>query len=135
MQFRDGVVWAGDNNAVSKSTDFGITWQTRGIFAVGSLVDIAFYNRLLGLLAGDNGIFRTTDGGQSWIKILTAPTPYRFNKVSFNGTASIVHAVAGNGDFYTSTDSGQRWSRTSLGNNINCRCFAVATDGTIYAIA
>ncbi len=69
MQFRDGIVWAGGNNLWS-SPDSGKTWQQSLAFPNGdSITDIAFYDRLHGVVSViDNGFFITNDGGNSWLQ-------------------------------------------------------------------
>ena len=91
----DGTLWAGTGEAnasgggitysgdgVYKSTDGGATWTHVGLGNAGMIgriaVDPTNPNRVLVAAAGDiystggkRGLYRTTDGGAHWIRILT----------------------------------------------------------------
>ncbi len=132
MQYRDGIVWAGGDN-LFRSIDSGKTWQRSGNFANANITDIAFFDRLNGLVSTQaQGLFHTSDGGNSWQNVITSGA---FWKVSFNGSASVMHALDLSAIFYTSVDGGVTWTRTNIGNNIECRSFAVANDGSVYVQA
>lgn len=54
-----------------KSTDYGLTWETKDLRHLASgLVDIKFYNENIGIATGTSEtgavVIRTTDGGDSW---------------------------------------------------------------------
>jgi|GEM_PF-1831694 len=126
MQFRDGVVWTGSTTLWS-SHDKGQTWQQSLAFPASKIFDIAFFDKLNGLVATEDEILVTNDGGKTWKNSLSGGD---FRKVGFNGSASTLHAVDYDGGFYTSTDGGLNWSTFSIG--IDARSFAIASDHTIY---
>jgi photosystem II stability/assembly factor-like uncharacterized protein len=129
MQYRDGIVWAGGDD-VYRSTDSGMTWQSSGNFVNANITDIAFFDKLNGLVCTQRqGLFHTSDGGNSWQHVLTTGS---YEKVSFNGSASIMHALDFSGIFYTSANGGVTWTSKDIADSIDCRSFAVAKDGTIY---
>lgn len=128
MQFRDGVIWAGGDN-LWRSADLGATWRQSGNFRNASINDIAFFDKQNGLLGTDaQGVFRTTDGGNTWLHVLVAGA---ISKVSFNGSALMLQALDFSGLFYTSTNGGTNWTTSNVSNG-ECRSFATARDGASY---
>lgn len=129
MQFRDGIVWAAGDN-VWRSIDSGKSWQRSGNFVNANINDIAFFDKRNGLIATEvQGVFHTSDGGNSWQHVIASGA---IAKVSFNGSASVMHALDFSGIFYTSLDGGTTWNSSNISNG-TCRSFAVANNGTIYA--
>ncbi len=150
------VVWVGtgENNArnsvswgdgVYKSTDGGKTWQHVGLkesFQIGRIVihpknpDVVFVGAL-GRLWGTNaerGVFKTTDGGKTWEKVLyvdektgcidLAMSPddpndllaamYERQRDEFDGGDPAKKWGAGSG-LYRTTDGGKTWKRMTKG--------------------
>ena len=88
----DNVIWVGTGEAfirsnvsigdgVYRSTDGGTTWEHKGLSATGRIGRVIIhptdpdivYAAALGHLYGpqeERGIFRTTDGGDSWERVL-----------------------------------------------------------------
>jgi len=64
------TVWVG-LNSLYKSTDFGRTWIKQKLSVLGKTIDyIEFLDSLNGLVSVYlDGVWRTTDGGESWTKI------------------------------------------------------------------
>lgn len=54
---------AGDPDTSYKTTDGWISWSPRHTGGRGNIRDISFQNVQSGLMAGSQGVFRTTDGG------------------------------------------------------------------------
>ncbi len=143
------IIWAGTGEAwairdadvmgdgVYKSTDAGATWQHAGLKETGRIGRIIIHPRnpnivfvcALGRATGaqdDRGVFRTTDGGVTWQKVLfvdqnTGCSGLSIDpndpKVLFAGTWEVVmHTWAmfsggpGSG-VYVSRDTGSTWSR------------------------
>ena len=93
------VVWLGSGEAndrnssgwgtgVYRSTDGGSTWQQAGLRSSRTIARIAphptdsntAYVAAMGDLwspGGERGLFKTTDGGQTWQLVLAAPVPHR----------------------------------------------------------
>jgi photosystem II stability/assembly factor-like uncharacterized protein len=134
MQFHDGIVWAGGNTLWS-SLDSGKTWQQNVAFPTASISDIAFYDKLHGMVATlDKGFFITVNGGLSWLQ------PQQFSKaniikVGYDGSNSILLALTIDALFIYSTDGGVNWGThfTYPDSTTISHAFAVAEDGTIYA--
>jgi len=127
MQFRDGVVWAGCSNLWS-SKDSGMTWQEINNFSQDMITDIAFYDKVTGLVCTLKGVFLTKDGGKNWSRVLND----EFRKVSFNGSSKIMHALTYLGILWSSADGGLNWYESNAGSTT--RSIAVANDRNIYVM-
>ena len=100
---------------VLKSTDGGVSWHQTGSFPGVSGTFVGF--KLVQspsdpniLLAGtSDGLYRTTNGGDSWVKELNLTT---YDIEFKHGDATRVYASV-NGDFWLSTDSGNTWTSNS----------------------
>jgi photosystem II stability/assembly factor-like uncharacterized protein len=130
VQFHAGVIWAGTNTLWS-SLDSGKTWQQNPAFPNVFISDIAFYDKLHGVIGTEAaGIFTTTDGGLSWLQ--TKDT--NIVKVGFNASGTIMYALNDDGFFYYSKNGGVNWLYYSGVNNLqNVNSFGIANDGTLYA--
>ncbi|MGH9864143.1 MAG: WD40/YVTN/BNR-like repeat-containing protein, partial [Candidatus Acidiferrales bacterium] len=132
-------------NGVYKSTDAGKTWTHVGLddaFQVAELaIDPRDPNHVLVAVVGhpygpseQRGIFRTTDGGQSWQKVLSKDTDQYTGGGSVEidpsnpnvAYASLWDSVSGpwedaneyngtNGGLYKSTDGGATWNQVTQG--------------------
>lgn len=70
------------------------------------------------------GLWKTTDGGNSWNHINMSPQPDGFSRIRYSKqNPNIVHAVTVDG-YYRSTNSGNNWTRT-LSNSF---CYDMAID-------
>lgn len=108
------TIWvAASNDNLLRSTDAGQTWEIReGLLNGFSAEAIEFLDADTAILAAKNGnqgrIYRSTDGGESWIQFIP-PTSM--------GPAGDIHFinhdtgfVATTSDTYRTTDAGQSWS-------------------------
>ena len=129
--FSDGIAWAGANLLFS-STDSGKTWNQSQSFPASDISDIAFFDSLNGLIGTfSSGVFLTQDGGQSWSNVIQ-PGGGAFTRVSFNGSASVMHALDNGGVINSSTDGGNTWTLQDFGNE--GMTFAIGADKTIYVL-
>ncbi len=147
------IVWAGTGEAwairdsdvmgdgIYKSTDAGATWQHMGLAETGRIGRIIIHPTnpdivfacALGRATGpqpERGVYRTTDGGQNWTRVLFVDDKTgcsglsidtRDPKVLFAATWEVVMHTwamfsggAGSG-VYVSKDSGSTWKRLSDG--------------------
>ena len=94
------------------TSDKGATWERWANLPnyVSRVYKCAFKDRLYGIIATDNGLFLTLDGGSTWKSIKTSY--YTFNvQISFDRTFKkgfIVHGGSGN-VVSRSVDSGMTW--------------------------
>lgn len=103
------------------SLDAGLTWSPTAYTATLAEVRDVFevlYNPITGtlLVAADNGIWRSTDGGDSFAAQMTGGL-WKDLELKTNSTQTyyaVMHGVANPG-FYVSTDDGLSWTRTTTG--------------------
>jgi photosystem II stability/assembly factor-like uncharacterized protein len=126
---------------VWKSTDAGSTWTHVGLATVGNIggVEIHPTNPDVAFVAAignpfkptpDRGVYRTTDGGRNWSKVLFVSDSTGAVDVEFHpGNPSIVYASmwraerkpwtiisgAREGGIYKSTDGGSTWKKLGGG--------------------
>lgn len=109
---------AGDSFSVGvmKSTDGGLTWNTTGLNpgnSPGSMNEIFIDPNDSETLwvATSNGIFKTTNGGNTWINKRSG----NFDDLELKpGDASVLYAATGN-IVYKSTNGGENWSSITSG--------------------
>jgi len=107
-----------DTSVAYKTSDGGTTWQKWSIPGVYlAITTVAFHDQFLGFAGNDpgvigqmsepyhRGLFRTTDGGNTW-KRVHAETPELFFIVD---SRVIYFKVISKSDTYKSIDSGETW--------------------------
>lgn len=136
----DGVVLAGIDNDIVRSTDRGTTWvsSTTGITGV-NISDIVvspdFENdRTLFAAGNPGGLYRSSDGGTTWT--IASPDAVSVSISPSFATDGTVYAV-GLASVYRSTDRGLSWSyvmSAPMGKYFNEISFspAFASDSTIF---
>lgn len=101
---------------VLKSTDGGVSWKSAnsnmGFATVGRLIIDPTNTEIL-LAACHNGIWRTTNGGDSWTRVANG----HFRDIVFNpGNSNHVYAARYNPpEFYRSTDNGANFTKITNG--------------------
>lgn len=116
-----GDGYGGDTNSLGMfiSTDAGATWSQSGLthdvsaYAKNYRMIVSPTDSDFILIAGNNGVQKSTDGGTSWSTVLNGTV----TDVEFKpGDPATVYACTNSGSFFRSTDSGDSWS-TILGSN------------------
>lgn len=120
----------GDNNAAVKTTNAGLNWTTMTVATpFVNLNDVFFTDTNNGYISCATGIYRSTNGGNSWIKLITPSGGYA--KVQFRGNYG--YAIAGDGKIIKSTDAGVNWivQPTVTSNGLSALYFN--SDNIVYA--
>ncbi|MBP9191379.1 MAG: hypothetical protein KBF96_02400 [Ignavibacteria bacterium] len=120
----------GDNNTAVRTTNAGVNWNSMSVASpFVNLSNVFFTDISNGYISSTTGIYRTTNGGNSWILLNTPSGGYA--KVQFRGDFG--YAIAGNGKIIKSTDAGTSWivQPTVTVNGLSALYFN--TDDFIYA--
>lgn len=177
VNWTEGIIWAGTGETISsrssyagigilKSTDNGKTWEQKGLLDAHHISDIVLDASnpdvvvvgALGHLYSPNeqrGIFKTTDGGDTWEKKLyigdetgiiclaEAPDNPDVMYATAWGRERMAWDFRGSGEnsgIYKSTDAGDSWELVTTGNGfpqgegVGRIGVAVVDENTIYAI-
>ena len=139
------IVYAASDSGIFRSADAGATWtqQLPGIAGANTLaVDGADPNTLYTAIANNTlnplvGAFKSTDGGQNWVRITSLPfLPFLFQPVMQCPAKLPGTIYATDNGFYRSRDAGATW--TVIGpHNENVFSFALAASdpNVVYTIA
>ncbi len=103
---------------VLKSLDGGISWNTTGLsqevsqrFRIGKMLMYPSQPDTI-LVAASTGLYKTTDGGATWIQ---KESGY-FRDIEVNETSPQTWYAAAHGTgVFASTDGGENWSRLTIG--------------------
>lgn len=80
-----------------------------------------------------SGLFKTTNGGDSYTQITMSPTPNSFFKLRYApGSTTVVHAACNTG-YYKSTDGGDTWTRYQLTARVTDLAIDPLNTNNIYA--
>lgn len=130
-----------DGDGIYKSTDGGATWQSKGLPEVGSVgkivldpnnEDVAFVGAMGPLFrnSSDRGVYKTTDGGDSWQQVLFVSDSTGVIDMAIHPTnGNIVYAASwerirrpNNRQYggitsaiYKTTDGGANWTELTNG--------------------
>lgn len=138
---------------ILKSTNSGASWSVLGasVFDRGAIAAIAINpanssnlvvcarsgkdqgsNNTVGDSVG--GIYRSTDGGQNWTRIVGAQCKdFAVVPTDFNTMYFVATNVGADGGLYKSTDAGQSWSRVAgavTGDDIERLAIGLSNQGT-----
>jgi photosystem II stability/assembly factor-like uncharacterized protein len=105
VNFRDALYgYATGLGIFAFTTNGGTTWTTRTA-GVPAGVDVQFVSPSTGLVGGNEGVFRTTDTGATWVRVLNEP----IFSLSFVGNTGWALRANTNALFRT-TDGGLTWA-------------------------
>src|SRR5690606_746651 len=111
----------GDSGLLLKTTDGGSTWFSTFLDPF-PLKSIQFISELNGWIVGDNGVYRTLDGGLTWQKTFG---PHNMRSVSFINNS--LGWIGGQGIFMSS-NGGVTWRVLNV-NNVNSIFFVDNSNG------
>ncbi len=116
----------GSGGAFLKTTDGGFNWTAYDIGHYYNFKKIVFTDSNIGFLFGTiqigsnnrTAILKSTDGGDTWNKILGPDGIGAFNDVhfppDFNANNTAYFVTAGSNNFYKTTDGGNTWNNLDI---------------------
>jgi photosystem II stability/assembly factor-like uncharacterized protein len=119
----DSTIWAANNNigeVVFKTTDGGYSWkevQLGNGSGSQSATDITFKDSITGWLTTDDGVYKTSDQGNSWAFLLNShsnATGIYYNKMTGGLFLATWGTYAFPNDFLVSWDEGSNWSPVTI---------------------
>jgi photosystem II stability/assembly factor-like uncharacterized protein len=125
--FDDLNVFAvGDDGKLLKSTNGGNNWTFQSIPNAGSLRAVHFLDAQIGFISGGNFsggqylsggfIYRTSDGGNSWVLVKSTTNIQTAIQAVSN---TMAYSVGIKESFYRSTDGGLNWASINSGTKID----------------
>lgn len=121
LGFKDNLgIVVGNNGAIIKSEDSGVTWSSMNVGVPESLNTVTIIDQNNMVVSGNNSIFSTTDGGVNWQQ-KNIPSS-RVNKTFFT-SSSVGHAVTDDGQIFKTVDGGENWYVTASFTNISPNTF------------
>ena len=116
IAFKNGIGYAvGDNGVVYKSTHNGEGWNTLALPFVGSLNAISVIHPDTVVISGDNKVFSTNNGGQTWT---TRQVTGGDVQDSFFTSSKVGHAVCLDGRILKTKDGGLTWQTKVTSNSV-----------------
>jgi photosystem II stability/assembly factor-like uncharacterized protein len=106
------------NNFKSRTTNGGTNWTVSTITgATGSTgSSISALDANTAWIATTGGIFKTTDGGLTWVQQLTALPSNAIHFFDSNNGVCVADPNAGYWAIYTTTNGGTNWTRVPSAN-------------------
>ena len=107
-----------DSAFTYKTINAGTSWTLMGAFPSGDPISMVFSDAMNGsMIMGGDGIYKTSDGGITWIPKLTTISAMFLMAINFP-SATIGYAVGGDSIFKT-TDMGETWNPIYFPNSFN----------------
>jgi len=104
---------------VLKTIDAGETWTFQSTLATLPFFGIHFLNRNVGMVVGGNQIYKTSNGGASWIPCNTGIVPNGDLTEVWMISPSIAYTVGGFGKMYKTINGGDLWEPIFPDDNTN----------------
>jgi hypothetical protein len=147
---QDGTLYAGVNSTLYKSQDQGVTWQSLITFSGANAgINYVYVNKLNNIFVAPDtnaatsslGIWRSTDGGQTWAKVLPLPLSQTTMAMAEDSNGNLFAGIYTTGSYTAnatickSTDGGASWSIVyydSTARHIHCVAVDLANN-YVYA--
>ena len=130
------------NSGIFESTDNGITWNQKTNSGLPSPVDGQFADRLLNIgpdlfVSTDNGIYKSTDQAESWIRVDQGFAVWdQFNVTQiwamYTDGTNLYASVAQDDSAYVSENGGNTWNDISNGLHHRIKSFTMH-NGHLFA--
>lgn len=138
MDNGDVLAGTGPNGKIFRSTDDGETWSEvediAGETHIATLLSLGGTNALAG--AGNNNVYETADGGDTWSLLSTLPGDLGFVNHLFRVPATDkILACTDTGVIAYSDDLGATWTQKLSSDIHNLRLFIGPVDGRYLCIA
>jgi photosystem II stability/assembly factor-like uncharacterized protein len=133
----DRLVAVGERGHVLISEDGGASWRQVEVPTKAMLTAVAFVDNQVGVAVGhDSVILRTTDSGETWARVYSAPEDESpFFDVWFADADNGI-AIGAYGSFYRTSDGGLNWDFEPLGDaDWHLHELARADNGMLYMAA
>lgn len=108
--------------------------QTNGIIENGGFIrSLVSNSKGYIFTATDNGIFRSMDNGNNWIRICNGLSDINILTLAISQN-DYIFAGTNSGHLFRSTDDGNNWVQSDYGlNNLRVPCIAINSKGEIFA--
>jgi photosystem II stability/assembly factor-like uncharacterized protein len=111
-----------------RTVDGGSTWETFGIADSFVPMEVRFFNSQLGLVAGQNKVYKTSNAGENWQNVYTGSDNYF--KILYQSADDIV--IIGEYSLIFSDDGGSSWTERGISNATPVSEAFMKDDGTIF---
>ena len=111
------VIFLSTQWVLFKSTDGGLNWDINTYNTYPSPSYTQFKDINTGWRANENYLFKTTNGGNFWYRILTIHSHYYFCGLLFDLPGSSLYAIKEKGVIVKSTNEGLNWGNYSVDLN------------------
>jgi photosystem II stability/assembly factor-like uncharacterized protein len=105
INYKDGRLWAG-RSSLFMSQDTGKTWTFMNGFN-GTICQIDFIDKMIGVVGTTGGVYKTVDGGITWKLILDRRDCY---SAQFCGDKNRIIAISDYNGFFYSKNGGTSWN-------------------------
>ncbi|MEN0055121.1 MAG: ELWxxDGT repeat protein [Mucilaginibacter sp.] len=96
-----------------KTINGGDTWTQLNIPNFTYTLAIAFLNENIGFISTDDGLYKTSDAGTTWIKTITYNSLGGITDIAF-ANQQVAFGVGRGSNIYKTTDQGNTWTITSI---------------------
>ena len=108
------VVADSGKGGVYRSVDYGATWKQFYTSLKYETINTLVTHKGILYVESNTGVCKTTDYGDSWVKIDSGIVSHRISTFMFNGT-TVVAAGRYNGGIFRSDDNGVHWRAINSG--------------------